>query len=120
MKFVSLCLESSGKKTECDISQRNGVNLDEDFFSMKGTLFQKTCRYEYDNKELFLYTATNSEEINPHSLPYPVDFDIFYGDMFLILREGDFGGKDFQKFYDQRISRDRSDSQSSYKPSCSF
>lgn len=110
MKFVSLCLEVSGGKTECNISQRNAVNLDEDSFTMKGTLFRKTFRYDYDNKELFLYIATNSEVINPHSLPYPMDSDIFYGDMFLILREGDFGGKDFQKFYDQIISRDRSDS----------
>lgn len=103
MKFVSLCLEVSGGKVECDITQGGVVNLDENTFTMRGTLFRKTCRYDYYNKELLLYTAHNSEDINPHSLPCPMDSYIIYGDIVLILRGCNFGEKDFQEFYDKRI-----------------
>lgn len=50
------------------------------------------------------WTSGNERDINKHELPSPIDTDLFYGDLIVLLRKGDnledFTKEDYEEFYE--------------------
>jgi len=61
--------------------------------------------FTYENLKVIIYGWATGEEnkINKHELPPPIDNDLYYGDLIVLLREDgelvDFSKEDYEEFY---------------------
>ena len=88
----------------------NPLRLEDSVENKGRNAMEQLYIFHYEDVKVIVYGWKSGEEnkINRHELPEPIDCTLFYGDLLVLLREGDdlvdFEVEDYQEFYDYMFS----------------
>ncbi len=94
------------KRNDLKTVDINPLRLEDSVENKGKNAIEQLHIFTYENLKVIVYGWTNGKEkqINRHELPEPIDTELFYGDLLVLLREDDelvdFPLEDYEEFYD--------------------
>ena len=94
------------KNNDLKTIDANSLKLEDSVENKGQNAMEQLHIFTYENLKVIVYGWTNGKEnqINRHELPEPIDTELFYGDLLVLLREDgelvDFSTEDYEEFYE--------------------